>query len=45
MEKETYQIQRPPNKVVLDTGTVLHSAAADEDNAVLLDVVACSLQS
>jgi len=36
----TPQIQSPPDKPISHTGTVLRSPAADEDDAVLLDVVA-----
>ena len=40
--KKTHQIQRTPNEMIPHTGTILAAAAADEDDAVLLDIVALS---
>jgi len=40
--KGTYQIQRPPDKMVPHTGTVLTPAAAHQHDRVLLDVVPLS---
>lgn len=39
--RRTYQIQCSSDKMVLDSGTILGSTTADEDDTVLLDVVAC----
>lgn len=38
--RSTYQVQRPANQVVPHAGAILTPAAADEDDGVLLDVVA-----
>lgn len=38
--QKTHQVQGPPDQVVPHAGAVLAAAAADEDDAVLLDVVA-----
>lgn len=40
MQLSTYQIQSSSDQVIPHTGTILSSTAADEDDGVLLDVVA-----
>ena len=40
MKGKTYQIESSSDKMVFHTWTILGTAAADEDDGVLLDVVA-----